>query len=393
MLLNQQIHGFLERSSWIRKMFEAGMELKKRYGEDNVFDLSLGNPDLPPPPSVQKALEEITKEAGSPYVFGYMPNAGVPSTREKLSRYISREQGVEVASSHVMITCGAAGALNCLFRCILEKGDKVVCIAPYFVEYAFYLSNHGGEPLVVQSREDFSLDIDAIKNSLEPSVRAVIINSPNNPTGQVYTAEELRALGEVMEEFSKATGRRLFLISDEPYRFLSYDGIEIPSVFDCYKDSIVVSSFSKNISLAGERIGYVALNPQMEGAEELMNGLIFANRILGYVNAPIIGQKILERVLGDQVDVSVYERRREIMAQVLKDAGYSFIMPKGGFYFFPRSPIRDEIKFIRILQEERILAVPGSGFGRASHFRLCFSVPEKVIEGSARGFKRAMERI
>ncbi len=389
--LNQEIAMFLEKSSWIRKMFETGMELKKKYGEENVFDFSLGNPDLPPPSSVKGALQEIAKEANKPYAFGYMPNAGNPDIRKKVAQYISKEQEVGVDPSIVMLTCGAAGGLNCVFRCILEKGEKVICISPYFVEYKFYLSNHGADALIVDSKKDFSLDIDSVQKALSPEVKAVLINSPNNPTGVVYGEKELRSLGETLKNYSKKYNKDIFLLSDEPYRFLTYDDTRVPSIFKYYDNSIVISSFSKNLSLAGERIGYVALNPKMEKKDTLMNALIFANRILGYVNAPIIGQKILGYVLGDEVDIEIYQKRRQLMSQVLRNAGYEFVIPKGGFYFFPKSPIEDEVEFVRILQKHRILAVPGSGFGRGGYFRLSFSVPEKVIENSEDGFKKAMK--
>ncbi len=389
--LNKEIELFLEKSSWIRKMFETGMELKKIYGEENVFDFSLGNPDLPPPPRVKEALKQIAREADTPYSLGYMPNAGAAHIREKLAEHISKEQKIDIDASSVMLTCGAAGGLNCLFRCILEEGDKIICIAPYFVEYKFYLSNHGGEALIVESNRDFSLNIKAVEKSLDPKVKGVLINSPNNPTGVVYREDELKDLARILNNYQNKQHKEIFLISDEPYRFLTYEEIEVPSIFKFYDNSIVISSFSKNLSLAGERIGYVALNPTMEKKDSLMNALIFANRILGYVNAPVVGQKILNYALGDRVDVEIYHKRRKLMAQVLKEAGYEFILPKGGFYFFPKSPIEDEVRFVKILQHHRILAVPGSGFGRKGYFRLSFSVPEKTIERSLEGFKKAME--
>ncbi len=390
--LNKEVSGFLEKSSWIRKMFEAGLELKKKFGEDNVYDFSLGNPDLPPPKKVKEALINISNHADKPYAFGYMPNAGAPETRQRLAEYLSKEQGTEIPPSDVMLTCGAAGGLNCLFRCILEPGEEVICLSPYFVEYVFYLSNHKAKAKIVETNENFEIDLNNIEQAISENVRAVLINSPNNPTGQIYTREQLVGLGDLLTKFSERFNRPIYLISDEPYRFLTYDGCKCVSVFECYRNSIVVSSFSKSLSLAGERIGYVALNPELEGKEELMNGLIFVNRILGYVNAPTIGQKILDYALGENVDISIYDKRRNIMANILEQAGYEFLMPKGGFYFFPKSPIPDEVEFVKILQKERILAVPGSGFGRKGYFRLSFCVSEKTIENSAKGFKQAIDR-
>lgn len=279
---------------------------------------------------------EIASYADRPYVFGYMPNAGSPQTREKLAKYLSQEQGREISASDVMLTCGAAGGLNCLFRCILEAGEEIICLSPYFVEYGFYLSNHKAKVKVVETKDNFEIDLEKIEEALSENVRGVLINSPNNPTGQVYSESQLKQLGNLLTKYSEKFERPIYLISDEPYRFLTYNGLKCPSVFKCYKNSIIVSSFSKNLSLAGERIGYVALCPDLQGKDELMNGLIFVNRILGYVNAPTIGQKILDFALGETVDISIYEKRRDIMANVLKNAGYDFLMPKGGFYFFSK---------------------------------------------------------
>ena len=390
-LLATQVNEFLEKSSWIRKMFEAGRELKKQHGEDRVFDFSLGNPDLPPPAVVGQALHRIADQADRPYAFGYMPNAGFPRVREKLAHHLSREQGTGVGAEDILLTCGAAGGLNCLFRTILEPGEEVVCPSPYFVEYGFYLSNHQGVFKTVPTTADFHLDIEAIDNALTERTRMVLINSPNNPTGQVYGREEIEALGRLLLARSSGRKRPIFLVSDEPYRFLTYDGAAVHSILPAYPYSAVVSSFSKNLAMAGERIGYVLLNPSMENKDILMDGLVYVNRILGYVNAPTIGQQVLEDALGFEVDVSRFERRRELMQQVLQDAGYRFTSPRGGFYFFPQAPGGDDVEFVRRLQDELVLAVPGSGFGAPGYFRLSFCVPEEVIERSASGFAKAKE--
>ncbi len=388
-LLATQVSEFLEQSSWIRKMFEAGHELKKQYGEDRVFDFSLGNPDLPPPPVVGEALHRIADRASRPYAFGYMQNAGFPHVREKLARYLSKEQEVEIGAEDILLTSGAAGGLNCLFRAVLEPGEEVLCPKPYFVEYGFYLSNHQGVFKAVPTTPDFHLDLEALDKALTERTRMVLINSPNNPTGQVYSQEEIEGLGRLLAARNRGRERPLFLVSDEPYRFLTYDGCRVHSILSAYPYSAVVSSFSKNLALAGERVGYVCLNPSMENKDLLMDGLVYVNRILGYVNAPTIGQQILEDALGHEVDVTRFERRRELMQQVLRDAGYRFSPPKGGFYFFPHAPGGDDVEFVRRLQEELVLAVPGSGFGAPGHFRLSFCVPEEAIENSASGFAKA----
>ncbi len=392
-LLSTQVAASLERSSWIRKMFETGRELKEQFGEENVYDFSLGNPDLPPPPEVGQGLRRIADQSGRPFAFGYMPNNGYPQVREHLAARLSREQGVEVAAGDCILTCGAAGGLNALFRAVMEPGEEIACPAPYFVEYGFYAQNHGARLVPVPTEPlTFRLDLEAMARALNEKTRIVLINSPNNPSGQVYEEHELRALSKLLEDKSREFGRPIFLVSDEPYRFLTFEGVKVPSILPLYPYSVVVSSFSKNLSLAGERIGFVLLNPAMEERSEVMNGLVFTNRILGYVNAPAVGQLILDSAMQAEVDVSVYRERRRAMVTVLEEAGYTFTRPKGAFYVFPQAPGGDDVAFVQTLQQERILAVPGTGFGTPGYFRLTFCVDAKVIERSAPGFKRAMEK-
>lgn len=389
-LLSQQISGYMERASWIRKMFEAGIILKQQYGEDAVCDFSLGNPDLPAPAAVGDGLRAMADRAGEPFAFGYMPNGGYTWARQKLAAHLSAEQGVSLTGDDVVLTCGAAGGLNAFFRAVLDEGDEVLSMAPYFVEYGFYVENHGGVFRTVKTLPDtFGLDLDAIELAMTPRTRAVIINSPNNPTGAVYSRAELEGLADILARASARNGRPVFLIADEPYRFLAFDGAEVPSVLPLYDHSLVVSSFSKNLSLAGERLGYIALSPRMENRGKLAAGLLLTNRILGFVNPPVVGQHIMAAALGAQVDASIYARRRDVMAEVLTEAGYDFQMPRGAFYFFPKAPGGDDVTFVSRLMEERILAVPGSGFGGPGHFRLTFCVDETIIRRAAEGFRRA----
>jgi aspartate aminotransferase len=375
-------------------MFEAGIELKKKYGAENVYDFSLGNPDLAPPAAVADGLRELADEAGRPFAFGYMPNAGYPQVRARLAEVIAGEQGVAVSADEVVVTCGAAGGINALFRAVLEPGDEVLCPAPYFVEYGFYAENHRGVLRAVPSKPlTFELDMGAMAAAITERTRCVLINSPNNPTGRIYTLDELAGLAEILRQASARTGRPILLISDEPYRFLAYDGAEVPAIFPVYEHSVVVSSFSKNLALAGERVGYVAVNPAMPEAGKLVAGVILTNRILGFVNAPAVGQKLLAKALGHQVDASVYASRRDAMAEVLREAGFAFSMPQGAFYFFPRIPKGgDDTAFVNELMQEQILAVPGSGFGYPGYFRLAFCVDESTIRGSASGFARAFAK-
>ena len=393
-LLSAQIAAALGNSSMIRKMFEAGNELRKKYGNDKVYDFSLGNPDVPAPAAVKTALKDIAENADKAFALGYMPNAGYPECREKLGAYLTREQGLPVPGSHVIATCGAAGGINAFFRAVLEAGDEVICPSPYFVEYAFYAGNFQGKLVPVASKADtFELDCAAIDAAITPKTRAVLVNSPNNPTGQIYTRKELDELAAVLKNASRKFGRTIYLIADEPYRYLNYDNCDVPSVFSVYDASVVIGSFSKTLSLAGERIGYVAVNPALEGADELLNGIIMTNRILGFVNAPAVAQQILIRAVDSTIELDIYRRRRDLMAQVLTEAGIEFMMPKGAFYFFPKSPVADEREFVQKLLEQRILAVPGRGFGLAGHFRLTFCVDESIIANSAESFKNAMKSL
>ena len=393
-ILTQQMDNYIANSSWIRKMFETGIEMKQQFGAENVYDFSLGNPDLPPPAEVAEALSELASKAREPLAFGYVPNAGLPGVREKLATLVSREQKVGLKSDHVIVTCGAAGALNAFFRAVLDAGDEVICSAPYFVEYGFYAGNFGGVLRPVASLQPgFKLDLKGIEQAITPKTRAVIVNSPNNPTGCVSSAQELTELAQILKRHSQSGNRPIFLVSDEPYRFLTYDNAEVPSILPLYEFSVVAGSFSKSLSLAGERIGYIAVNPDMGGALQLVNGLVLANRILGFVNAPVIGQQILDRVIEHGVDVGLYDERRQAMAKVLSDAGYDFVMPEGAFYFFPKAPGNgDDKAFVRLLQEQNILAVPGSGFGYPGHFRVTFCMDKRIILNAAEGFRKAMEQ-
>ena len=389
-LLSPSVQKAVAGGSAIRKMFEQGIELKKKFGADNVYDFSLGNPDLAPPPAVKAALETIAAGADRPFALGYMPNAGYPATREALAALVSKEQCVDVPAADGVVTVGAAGGLNVLFRAVLSPGDEVLVPSPYFVEYGNYTGNFGGVLKPVPTKPgDFSLDLGAIDAAIGPKTRAIIVNTPNNPTGQIYPADDLAALGAILDRRSAEFGRTIYLVSDEPYRQLNYTGAPIPSMFKACRNTVVVGSFSKTLSLAGERIGYLAVNPAIEGAGELVDGLVLANRILGFVNAPAIGQQSLQSCAQEGVDAGIYTRRRDLMADELRAAGIEFFLPKGAFYFFAKSPCADETKFVEALLAERVLVVAGRGFGLAGHVRLAFCVEEKTILGAAEGFKRA----
>lgn len=391
--ISKQMSTNIEGGSWIRRMFEAGIQLKRQFGDDAVCDFSLGNPDVAPPAAVGEALRAFAAHVDEPFSLGYMPNAGFEWARTLLAEHLAKEQGITLTSGDVLLSCGAAGALNAMFKAILDPGDEVLTLAPYFVEYGSYVANHGGVLRTVPSLPGtFSPDLPAIQAAITPKTRAVLINSPHNPTGAVYSREELTALAGILETASEKYGRPIYLVADEPYRFLAFDGTEVPALLPLYRYAVIVSSFSKNLSMAGERLGYLALSPLFAERATLMAAAIMANRVLGYVNPPVIGQWILKGALGSQADVSIYARRRQLMGDILREAGYEFQMPKGAFYFFPKAPGGDDVAFVNALVEERILAVPGRGFGGPGHFRLAFCVGDEVILRSAEGFKRARKK-
>ena len=379
-------------SSWIRKMFEKGLELKREFGEDAVCDFSLGNPDVPSPAAAKPALERIASAAVQPLGLGYCPNAGIPAVRETMAAYLSRQQGVAISGKDVVMTVGAAGALVSFFRAVIEPGDEVITPAPYFVEYGAYCGHFGGALKPVKSLPPtFRPDIDGIRKAITPRTRAIIVNSPNNPTGCIYDESDVRALASLVDEVNRTRERPLFLLSDEPYRAFAYDGAKVPAVLPLTKFACVLGSFSKTLSLAGERIGYFVANPTMPDQSSLIAAVTLTNRTLGFVNAPVIGQRLAAALVDETVDLEIYDRRRKLMAKVLSDAGIDFEMPKGAFYFFAKSPVEDDSVFVDALLKERILVVPGKGFGFGGYVRLSCSVDERIIDRSAEGFKRAME--
>lgn len=380
-------------SSWIRKMFEKGMELKKEFGADAVCDFSLGNPDVPPPAATKETLEEIAANAVKPLGLGYCPNAGLPSVRETMAEYLTKQQNTQVAAKDVVMTVGAAGALVSFFRAVIEPGDEVITPAPYFVEYGAYCGHFGGVLKPVPSIPPrFRPDIAAIEKAITPKTRAIIVNSPNNPTGTIYSLEDLQAIAAIVDKVNETRERPLFLLGDEPYRAFAYDGAEVPALLPLTKFACVLGSFSKTLSLAGERIGYFAANPAMPDQETLIAAVTLTNRTLGFVNAPVIGQRLAAKLVNETVDLEIYDRRRKLMAKVLRDAGVEFEMPKGAFYFFAKSPVEDDAVFVDALLKEKILVVPGRGFGFPGYVRLSCSVDEEIIKRSAEGFKRAMEK-
>ena len=391
MSVSEKIREYMERASWIRKMFEQGLELKSKLGADKVFDFSLGNPNLEPPEQVRQAVIDVIQDP-RPGKHAYMPNAGLKETREAVANFLTKEHGVKLSWEHIVMTVGAGGGLNVALKTFLDEKDEVIILAPYFVEYFFYVDNHNGIGKLINTNEDFSLDLKAIEAGITPKTKAFIINSPNNPSGRVYDEKSLKSLGKILLRAKEKYGRTVYLLSDEPYSKLVYDGVKVPSIFGAYPNSLLITSYSKDLSLPGERIGFVAVNPEMENWRQTVDGLTFCNRILGFVNAPALMQRILPRLQGVKVDIREYQKKRDLLCAGLSKAGYSFIKPEGAFYLFLKSPIPDDVLFVRELLQENILAVPGTGFGTPGFFRLAYCVDDRVIEGSMPGFERAIQK-
>lgn len=373
-------------------MFEEGALLKKKYGEDNVYDFSIGNPDLDPPSEVVEAIEEIAADT-SPMCHGYMPNPGYMQARQAMAEKTSLEQGTAVPADCVIMSVGAAGAMNCVFKALLNVGDEVIVPAPYFAEYGHYCANHGGTLRPVPTKNDFSLDIDAIKAALTEKTAAVIINSPNNPTGRIYSREEIQALSAVLTAHGEKTGRYPYIVCDEPYRAITYGGKKVAPVFPEYRQAVVVTSFAKNLSVPGERIGYIAVNPASDDASEMVAACILATRILGFVNAPAFFQKVIARSWNARCDYSLYEKRcREIM-EIMDYAGLQYAKPEGAFYLFVKVPEGwngDDMAFTEHLKKFNILCAPGTGFGGKGWFRISYCVAEKTILNSKEAFYKAI---
>ncbi|MGD0623863.1 MAG: pyridoxal phosphate-dependent aminotransferase [Thermodesulfobacteriota bacterium] len=391
MSVSEKIKESMEQSSWIRKMFEQGLELKSKFGAAKVFDFSLGNPNLEPPEKVKQAILEVMEDR-RPGKHAYMPNAGLKETREAVANFLSKEHGMKLTWEHIIMTCGAGGGLNIALKTLLDDKDEVIVLTPYFVEYLFYINNHNGIGQLINTNEDFSLDLKAIEAGINEKTKGIIINSPNNPSGRVYDENSLTSLGKILLKMGKRYDCTVYLLSDEPYSKLAYDGIRVPSVFKAYPYSLLVTSYSKDLSLPGERIGFVAVNPEMENWRQVVDGLTFCNRILGFVNAPALMQRILPGLQGVTVDIREYQRKRDLLCKGLSDSGYSFIKPEGAFYLFPKSPIPDDVLFVQTLLQENILAVPGMGFGSPGFFRLAYCVEDRVIRGSMEGFRRAIKK-
>ena len=369
----------MQSSSWIRKMFEVGQELKKKYGVENVYDLTLGNPIIEPPDEFFEVLEMLSLNKSSG-MHRYMSNAGFTEVRERIANHLTKKNLLKTDFKHIIMTVGAAGGMNVILRTILNPGDEVIIFAPYFAEYLFYTQNHQGKIVISETTEDFDLDLDDLDRKITTKTKAIIINSPNNPTGKTYSEEKINGLVDLLSMRQKKMKRPLFLISDEPYREIVFDDIVVPSVVAKYKNSFLVYSWSKSLSIPGERIGYIAVNPNMDDVDTVIDGLIFCDRILGFVNAPATMQLAVSNLLTATVRIKYYKEKRDRIYQALTAYGYDVVKPTGTFYVFPKCPTADELEFIERAKSERVLVVPGVGFGRSGYFRISYSTDDRTIE-------------
>ena len=390
MSIAYSIRQSMEKGSWIRQMFEAGARLKAEHGVENVFDFSLGNPILEPPKDVHAKLQKLLEnpELG---MHRYMPNAGFTETREYVAGVMRDETGHPFEGEDIVMCVGAGGGLNVVFKALLEPGEEVLALAPFFVEYGAYAQNHGGNLSIAQTTLEFQPDLKSIEASLSELTKIVIINSPNNPTGAVYSQETLDKLGQLLLRKEKEFGHPIYLVADDIYRYLVFDGLTNSNAFFSYPNSILVNSHSKDLGLPGERIGYIVIHPCVIEREDLRAALVLCNRILGFVNAPAMMQKILPLLGKARVDISIYEKTRDKIFSMITGLGFEAVKPQGAFYIFPKSPDPDDVAFVQRAQEENILLVPGTGFGGPGHFRISLCCTPETIENSRPGFERLAE--
>jgi len=384
-MISKQIENNLSKSSLIRKMFEEGKRLKSLYGAENVYDFSLGNPALQPP---EELINSLVKHAPEPGVHRYMLNAGYEDVREKVATHHSKTIDGELTKQNIIMTVGAAGGLNVTLKAILDPGDEVIVLAPYFVDYLFYVKNYQGVPVIVQTTPDsFQLDIENIKSTLTPKTKAIIINSPNNPTGVIYPQKDLEALAKVLKAHEDANGIDIAIISDEPYNQLNYE-LPVPNLLNIFDNAIIINSFSKSLSLPGGRIGYIIVSPKIADVDLVVGAIVFATRTLGFVNAPAIYQKAIADVLGLPSNKAHYKKMRDALLDIVRGAGFECIEPDGAFYLFVKSPIADDKEFASAAAKYNILFVPGSGFGCPGYFRLTYCGDIDTILNSKQAFQK-----
>lgn len=381
----------IENASWIRRMFEAGKALKEIHGDDNVFDFSLGNPVLEPPAAFEEALRELANNPPAG-MHRYMSNNGLAETRAAVAEVMSEQEGVDLVADDVVMTSGAAGGLNVALKSLLNPNEEVIILSPYFVEYGFYTRNAGGIPRFVDTKENFDLDIAAIDGAISDKTKVILINTPNNPTGKIYTQAQMDELTKLLARRERELGTTIYLLSDTPYAKITFDGLANPKLLGDHPNSIMVHSHSKDLGLAGERIGYLLVNPGAGHREDLRAAFSFNNRTLGFIHAPAMMQYALRSSLRASIDVEHYRELREILCQGLRSLGLEFETPQGAFYLFPKTPIADDVEFCRLAQEHQLLLVPGSGFGRAGHVRIAYCVHASTLTRAMPHFENLLAR-
>lgn len=392
-MISKKMENMVANSSAIRAMFEEGNRLAKLYGAENVFDFSLGNPNVPAPAAVKKVIREILEEEDPIVLHGYTnSNAGYEDVRQAVAESLNERFGTAFATHNITMTVGAAGGLNVIFKALLNPGDEVIAFAPYFGEYRSYTNNYDGVMVEISPNTvDFQPKLDEFEAKITPKTKIVIVNTPNNPTGVVYSEETIRKLASIMEAKQKEFGTEIYLVSDEPYRELAYDGVEVPYLTKYYANTIVGYSYSKSLSLPGERIGYLVIPDEAADSEKLISAANVATRILGFVNAPTLQQKVVKACLNEKTDISYYDRNRETLYQGLKDLGFECIKPEGAFYLFVKSPVEDERAFCQAAKKYNILIVPGSSFACPGYVRLAYCVSYETIVNSLPKFAELAE--
>lgn len=391
-MISEKMKNLVKNGSAIRAMFEDGKIMAEKYGKENIYDFSLGNPSIVPPSCVKESIIDIVNNEPEMALHGYMNNAGYEDVRQAVADYTNKMYGTNISIKNIIMTVGAAGGINVTLKTIVNPGDEIMVIAPYFGEYDNYISNFDGVKVMVNADlERFSINFEDFEKKISPKTKCVIINSPNNPTGAVYTENDIKKLAEILEKKQTEYGTSIYLFSDEPYREIVFNGVEIPYVTNYYKNTVVGYSYSKSLSLPGERIGYLVVPSELDDFDEVISAMSVANRILGFVNAPSLMQKVVKKVIGNTSDLSVYEENKNILYKALTEMGYDCIEPKGTFYMFPKCPIADDKEFCAKAKDFRLIIVPGSSFACPGYFRIAFCVDKTTVENSLDSFKKLIE--
>ena len=391
-MISDKMKDLVKNNSVIREMFEEGKRLAVKYGKENVYDFSLGNPSVPAPKKVNESIKEILDKEDSLMVHGYMSNAGFEDVREKIAKSINNRFGTKFAAENIIMTVGAASGINIILKSIINPDDEVITFAPYFMEYRNYVKNYDGKLIEISPNiKDFQPKLDEFESKITEKTKAIIINTPNNPTGVIYSEETIKEISRILEKKQKEFNHEIFIISDEPYRELVYEDVEVPYITKYYNNTFVVYSYSKTLSLPGERIGYVVVPTEMEDSENIITAITIANRIIGSVNAPSLIQRVLIECADEKVDINTYNENRNLLYNELSKYGFECIKPQGAFYLFLKSPTEDDMEFCNKAKEYNILFVPGSSFACKGYVRIAYCVSTDMIKRALPAFKKLAE--